>query len=76
MRRFMSDAIYLGKLFQSEGRYILLISWPDEPLWSQRLSHTEQINHIPPGVSSLPLTGIRIQKISVERVAGKFIVKT
>ena len=72
---FMFNAIGFRQTFQPETRYAGLPFVPVKPLWPQRVSGPEHIDHIPPGIAIAPFTCIGIMEVSVSHLAGKLIVK-
>src|SRR5690606_2860316 len=69
------NAIGFRKLFQPKAWAAILLRRPNNPVRAKCICQPNHINNVPAGITVLPLPGIWVIKIAVERMAGYFIIK-
>ncbi|MNI35139.1 hypothetical protein D3C73_891500 [compost metagenome] len=71
----MIDAIGGRQAFELEGDPPFFILRPDQPIGTQGIRRANHINQIPAAVAPLPLTGVGVEKVAVQAVAGHLVVE-
>ena len=71
----VANTIGSRQLLQTKAGQTVFSQWPLDTLGTQCIGGTNHIDNIPTRIAILPLPGIGIMKVSVQRVARDLIVK-
>ena len=71
----MLDTIGSGQQFQAQADLPVLLR-PDQSFRAQGIRRAQQVDEIPATVTTLPLTGIGVDKVAPEAETGDFVIET
>ena len=71
----MGNAVGGGQGLEAEGGGAVLARWPLDPRRPQGMGEAQGVDQVPAGVAVLPLTGIGVQQVAEEEVAGDLVVE-
>ncbi len=76
MRAFLLQVIGRGQVLQLEARRAVVAQRPYDAFRPQGLAHAHEVDQVPAGIAVLPLAPVRLEEISIEQLAGDFVVET
>src|ERR1700722_1024549 len=71
----MREAVGGGQIFKLETGQTVLAPRPFDAFRTQTVRHARQIDDVPARIAFLPLAFVRIEEISIQQIAGEFVVE-